>query len=214
MLCAQEVIGQSPDAMGVEKPLATAPVAGDWKSVPYRDSLTLALPPLTSRGTISHYPYWGSFFSGYSDWELHRGLNASLSASAVWAFGRHSGSGFANSVSLMYANNMTPKLSFAVGGYYSTFSWGGSRYGDTGLTAMLNYRFDEHWEAAAFVQKSVAQPKLPPHLYWLSDAGDRIGASVRYQFNPSFSVSLSVWNETRPGGFRDGYFPSDPFWNH
>ena len=34
----------------------------------------------------------------------------------------------------------------------------------------------------------------------MSDVGDKIGASLRYNFNPSFSVSLSVWNERRPLG--------------
>lgn len=170
------------------------------------DSLMLSLPPLTSRGTIAHYPYFGSLFAGgYSDWSLHRGLNASLSASAIVGLGRHSGSGFANSLSLMYADNITPKLSFAVGGYYSFLDYSGHQLRDAGLTAMLNYRFDEHWEAAAFVQKSILQPKLPPQLYWMNDVGDKIGASLRYNFNPAFSVSISVWEERNPRFFAPPY---------
>lgn len=162
------------------------------------DSLAMSFPLLTSRGTISHYPYYGSLLSGYGDWALHQGFNASLSASAIFGLGHHSGSGFAHSLSVMYADNITPKLSFALGGYYSFLDWSGARFNDAGLTAMLSYRFDEHWEASAFVQKSMMKSNLPPHLYWMSDVGDKIGASVRYNFNPQFSVSVSVWNENRP----------------
>lgn len=37
-----------------------------------------------------------------------------------------------------------------------------------------------------------------PLIVWMSDVGDKIGASLRYNFNPAFSVSLSVWSERRP----------------
>ena len=192
------IIGPSPAVDDFQSP------APDKKFLDsqHQDSLTLSLPPLTSRGTITHYPYLGSIFYGhYNDWSLHRGLNASISASAIIGLGRHSGSGFANSLSLMYADNITPKLSYALGGYYSFLDYGGHQLKDAGFTAMLNYRFDEHWEAAVFVQKSIMQPKLPPQLYWMNDVGDKIGASLRYNFNPAFSVSVSVWEERRPSFF-------------
>jgi len=168
------------------------------------DSLALALPPLTYRGTIARYPYWGSLLYGYNDWSLHRGLNASLTAAAIFGFGHNAGTGFANSLSVMYADNITPKLSFAIGGYASFFDYAGRQMKDAGLTAMLNYRFDEHWEAALFAQKSVLQPNVPPHLYWMSDVGDKIGAAVHYHFNPSLSIGLSVWHESYP---RHSYAP-------
>ena len=197
-LSAQEVIGFMP-GKGVIDSTAVSP---DFLVAPRQDSLVLSLPALTSRGTIAHCPYLGSLlFGGYNDWSLHPGVNASLSASAIIGLGRHSGSGFANSLSLMYADNITPKLSFALGGYYSFLDYSGHQLRDAGLTAMLNYRFDEHWEAAAFVQKSIMQPKLPPQLYWMSDVGDKIGVSLRYNFNPAFSVSVSVWEERNPSLF-------------
>lgn len=188
---------------GVIDSIAVSP---DSPVCQYQDSLKLSLPALTPRGTIAHYPYLGGiFFGGYSNWSLHSGLNASLSASAIIGLGHHSGSGFANSLSLMYAGNITPKLSYALGGYHSFLDYGGHQLRDAGLTAMLNYRFDEHWEATAFVQKSIMQPKLPPQLYWMSDVGNKIGASLRYNFNPAFSVSVSVWEEERPNFFAPAF---------
>ena len=195
---AQEVIDFMPEKGVIDSVV----VSSEFLASPRQDSLMLSLPSLTSRGTIAHYPYLGSIFlGGYNDWSLHRGLNASLSASAIIGLGRHSGSGFANSLSLAYADNITPKLSFALGGYYSFLDYSGCQLRDAGLTAMLNYRFDEHWEAAAFVQKSIMQPKLPPQLYWMDDVGDKIGASLRYNFNPALSVSISVWEGRTPNFF-------------
>ena len=90
------------------------------------------------------------------------------------------------------------KLSFALGGYSSYLDYGSRQMKDAGLTAMLNYRFDEHWEASVFVQKSMMQPKMPPQMWWMNDIGDKIGASVRYNFNPNLSVHLSVWEGRQP----------------
>lgn len=163
-------------------------------SVPYN---TYSLPPMTYRGTIATYPYWGSMFTSLGNWELHPGLNASLSASAIFGFGRNSSSGFANSAAVMYAGQLMPRLSFSIGGYSSFLDWGRHQMKDAGLTAMLNYRFDEHWETAVFAQKSLMQPKLPlQQMWWLGgDFGDKIGAMVKYNINPNVSVQLSVWDQ-------------------
>lgn len=154
------------------------------------------------RDTIARTPYLGGMLCGsYNDWALHRGLNASLSASAIIGLGRHAGSGFANNFALMYADSITSKLTYNLGGYYSFLNYSGCQLRDAGLTAMLNYRFDEHWEATAFFQKSLMQPTLPPPLYWVSDVSDKIGASLRYNFNPAVSVSVSVWKACNPNAF-------------
>lgn len=158
---------------------------------------TLALPKLTERGTISRYSMWGPFGT-WNDWSLHGGLNASLSLSATVGLGSNSGSGFAQSVALMYAAELAPRLSVAVGGYYSHFNWGPSQFNDAGLTAVLGYRFNEHWEAYLFGQKSVMTPKMPLPLYYMGDFGDKIGAEVRYNVNRSFSIGVSVWHQRVP----------------
>lgn len=160
---------------------------------------TFSLPPLTYRGTIATYPYLGGF-TGLANWDLHPGLNASLSASAIFGLGRNSSSGFANSVAVMYAGQLMPKLSFSIGGYSSFLDYGRHQMKDAGFSAMLNYRFDEHWEAAVFAQKSVMQPRMPmQNMWWLgADFGDKIGAMVKYNINPHFSVQLSVWDQKTP----------------
>lgn len=168
---------------------------GDSLSLP---PVEFSLPPLTMRGTIAHYPYYHGLMMGFHDWELHPGLNASLSAAAIFGFGSNAGAGFANSMALAYAGNITPKLSYSIGGYTSFLDYASHVMKDAGLTAMLNYRFNEHWEAALFAQKSILQPKVPPYLYWMGDVGDKIGAAVRYNINPSFSIGLSVWRGTSP----------------
>lgn len=163
-----------------------------------------SLPPLTMRGTIAHYPYYNGLMTGFYDWELHPGLNASLSAAAIIGLGHNAGAGFANSMAVAYAGNITPKLSYSIGGYTSFVDYASHVMRDAGLTAMLNYRFNDHWEAAVFAQKSVLKPQVPAHLYyWMDDVGDKIGASVRYNINPSFSIGLSVWRGSTP--YQDYY---------
>lgn len=158
---------------------------------------TFSLPPLTYRGTIATYPYLGAMYTSLGNWDLHPGLNASFSASAIFGVGKHSSSGFANSAAVMYAGQLSPKLSFSIGGYSSFMDYGRHQMKDAGLTAMLNYRFDEHWEAGVFGQKSMMQPNMPlQNMWWLcNDFGDKIGAMVKYNVNPNFSFQLSVWNQ-------------------
>lgn len=156
---------------------------------------TLALPRLDWRGRTLRYPYTG-FWGGWSDWKLHPGLNGSLSASATVGLGDDSFSGFSQSVALMYAASLSPRLSLGVGGYFTHFNWGPRDYNDAGLTAVLGYRFDEHWEAYLFAEKSLQTPHMPRPLYDLSGIGDKIGAEVRYNFSPSLSVGLSVWRQS------------------
>ena len=162
---------------------------------------TLALPRLTERGTIARYSLWGPFGT-WNDWGLHSGLNASLSLSATVGLGSNRGSGFAQSVAMMYAAELAPRLSIAVGGYYSHFNWGAAQFNDAGLTAVLGYRFNEHWEAYLFGQKSIMTPKMPMPLYYMGDFGDKIGAEVRYNVNRSFSIGVSVWHQRVPDAHR------------
>lgn len=156
----------------------------------------LSLPPLTERGTIAHYPYFYTPFSGFSDWYLHKGLNASMTASVGW--NKEWGTGFSNSLSLVHANLLAPRLSYAVGVYTSHLDWGPVTVNDAGLTAMLGYRLDERWEAYLFAQKSVVNQRMPLPYYIADDLGDKIGASIRYNVSPSFSVQLGVWESRRP----------------
>lgn len=155
---------------------------------------SLALPRLNMYGqtTINAYPlYW----AGCTDWSLHKGLNINLGASVFAAFGSHSrykGAGFSQNISMMYAIPVTNKLSIALGGYFTNTSWSHDSYRDAGLNAVLGYKFDEHWEAYLFGQKSLVNKRMPLSLYDVNGLGDRIGAAVKYNFSPSFSIQVSV----------------------
>ena len=160
---------------------------GDSLSLP---PVEFSLPPLTMRGTIAHYPYYHGVMMGFHDWELHPGLNASLSAAAIFGFGSNAGAGFANSMALAYAGNITPKLSYSIGGYTSFLDYASHVMKDAGLTAMLNYRFNEHWEAALFAQKSILQPRF--HLIsigWVMWATRSAQQSVTTSIPRSVSAS-------------------------
>lgn len=167
----------------------------------------LHIPTLTSLGTMPSmrlYPYmWGGFHS----WDVHEGLNASLGASIFSTFGSghtYSGAGFSQNISLVYALPLSQRLSLAVGGYFNNMQWAHDTYRDAGLTAVLGYQFDEHWSAYLYGQKSLTNTRLlPPALMDMGEIGDRIGAAVRYSFNPSFSVQVSFDYNNYGGNFRD-----------
>lgn len=164
----------------------------------------LALPPMNYRGGWSTGPYcWGGYwgpFGGWNDWQLHGGLNVSLSAAATVGLGRNSLSGFSQTASLMYAVPLSSRMSLAIGGYYSHFNLGHSDFNDAGINAVLGYRFNDRWEAYVYAQKSVATPKLPRYLYDFSNIGDKIGAEVRYNLSPSTTIGVSFWYQNVPDG--------------
>jgi len=156
----------------------------------------LHLPELNSLGLMRPIARWPMYYglTGYHDWQLHQGLNLSLGASVFASFDKHapSGAGFAQSGSGMYAWALSSKLSLAAGAYFLNANWGGSNLRDAGLSAVVGYRFNERWEGYLYGQKSLMRPKVP----WLfcdpQELGDRIGAAIRYNFSPAFSVLLSV----------------------
>lgn len=155
---------------------------------------TLHLPQLNRYGQarIGMYPMeW----CGTYNWDLHRGLNINIGASVFAILGKHSpykGAGFGQNISAMYAVPLTGKLSFAAGGYLNNMYWAHSSYRDAGVNAVLGYKFDEHWEAYLYGQKSLTNKRMPMPLYDMSSLGDRVGAAVRYNFNPNFSIQVSV----------------------
>ena len=190
---------------------------------------TLHLPPLnsTTASPINNsYPFgWGGRFN---NWALHRGLNVQVGASVFAEFGKgaHRGAGFQENIALMYAMPITDKLSVAIGGYLNNINYAGNNWRDAGLSAVVGYQFNEHWEAYIYGQKSITNNLAnrlryglydgyyggygvgrynsnafgfsPYSLYDIGNFGDRIGASLRYNFNPSFSVEVSVEQRWMP----------------
>ena len=155
---------------------------------------SLHLPLLNDYGQVRPLGMYPCLWTGYDRWDLHRGLNVSMGASVFSSFDRHGSTGFAQNVALMYATPLTDKLSFSLGGYYSHFNYGRESFHDAGLNAVLGYQFDEHWEAYLYAQKSLTDRKrfMPLPLWELTNQGDRIGAAVKYNFSPSFSIQVSM----------------------
>lgn len=171
---------------------------------------SLNLPTINQYGQVMPTTAYPSRWWGWNDWRLHKGLNVSLDMSVFASFGKgaYHGAGFSQNISAIYAMPLTDKLSLAVGGYFGNMTWGGSNYRDAGLSAVLGYRFDEHWEAYVYAQKSLVNNyNMPRPLYDINAIGDRIGAAVKYNFSPSFSLGVSVESYNLPAQ-RVPYFPN------
>ena len=174
---------------------------------------TLNLPTLNIKGQVPlmTYPYDGWW--GVNNWTLHKGLNVNLGASVFAAFGKGApkGAGFAQDLSMMYALPLTKRLTLAIGGWVSNAYWAHDRFTDAGVSAVLGYKFDEHWEAYVYGRKSLVNKPIPYRFCTMDDLGDRIGAAVKYNFSPSFSVQVSVSMGQRDyGNPYGGMFGSEP----
>lgn len=163
------------------------------ESASYADSLHL--PEVDYNGRIPRLHSWYTPYLGYGigTWQLHEGLNVNLGLSAFTSFGKHSFNGWSRDVSVVYAKPINDKLSIALGGYLNSISSNIGSYNEGGLTAMLDYRFNDHWEAYLFAQKSFLNDntmmfshRMSPMYMMYSpfyNGGDRIGGGVRYHFN-------------------------------
>ena len=162
--------------------------------------MSMNLPPINYRGQVMTTGFCPYYIGGWYPWMLHKGLNLNLSASVFAGVGKHAyhGVGFAQNISAMYATQLTDHLSLAAGGYFTNVNWAHSNYHDAGLSAVLSYRFDEHWEAFAYAQKSLVDKRRPLPLYDISNIGDRIGIGAAYHFSPSFMISVSVEERKYP----------------
>lgn len=196
-LCCTAVAAQDDIyKIGVAEPEGSAAADSLRQPVAYdAETDMLHLPEMNSYGQVRPLNMFPVYCGGWHTWDLHSGLNMSIGASVFAQFGdgSYSGTGFTQNVSAMYAVPLSPKLSLAIGGYFSNVYWARDNYHTAGLTAVLGYQFDEHWETFIYGQKSLASSRVMPYsLYDINQAGDRIGAAVRYNFNPNFSIHLSV----------------------
>lgn len=163
--------------------------------LPQTDSLHLPAFDSLGRMYVNMYPLdW----CGAYNWDLHKGLNVNLGASVFASFGKGAwrGSGFGQNIAAMYAIPVNNKLSIAVGGYLNHLYWTNDSYMDAGLNAVIGYKFDEHWEGYIYGQKSLSNKRMPYPLYDIGNIGDRIGAAVKYNFSPSFSIQVAVEGRT------------------
>jgi len=147
---------------------------------------------------------------------LHQGLNVSLGASVFASFGKGSwkGTGFTQNVSAVYADSLSSRLSYTVGGHFSNVMWRGTSYPTASVSASLDYKISDHWDAYVYGQKNLAGKAMPLPLYYMDSFGspygygaaltDKIGAGIRYAPSEKFSVQLNIeknWMPRRSQGY-------------
>lgn len=179
--------------------------------MPLNQTDSLHLPRLNMQGQVQPISMYPMSWAGWYDWQLHKGLNLNVGASVFAQFGKHArhGAGFSQNIAMMYAVPLSNKLSFAVGGYLNNTYWAHNSFRDAGISAVLGYKFDEHWEVYLYGQKSLTDnARLPYYIYDINNVGDRIGAAVKYNFNNNASIQISVEGVSQPAPKR--YMPEQP----
>ncbi|MCD7714300.1 MAG: hypothetical protein LUI08_05185 [Prevotella sp.] len=185
---------------------------------PLPDSLNLPNPDY-SGATAFHYGRNYNYLGGYGLWSLHEGLNASLDLSAFTSFGKGHFSGIGERIDLMYAKPLNDKLSIAVGGYFENLNSGIGSYRAAGITALLDYRFNEHWEAYVYGQKNLmfnasegrfgVWNGMGAYDYY-GNFADRIGLGLRYNFNETTFLEVQFDFERRPDTFHQNIINQNP----
>ncbi len=168
---------------------------------------SLHLPTVDYNGHIPSNHYWNyPYLGGLWGWNLHEGLNASLYLSAFTSFGHHHFSGTAERISAMYATALNDRLSLAIGGYFTNMNTNHGTFRAGGLSAILDYRFNEHWEAYIYAQKNLLRDmsgRFRPGygidaFDYFGNMNDRIGLGLRYNFNETTFLEVQIDLERRP----------------
>lgn len=162
------------------------------------------------------YPMFATY-GGFGS--LHQGLNVSIGLSVMAGFGKNApkGAGFAQNINATYLAPIGKKSWLAAGGYVNHLNWGGMNTTNGGLYAELGYRFNDHWAAYIYGQKSLVNNGsngfygynglygysgfwTNPYYYdygygympGYNPFGDKLGAAVQWTPNNKFSFQLSV----------------------
>ncbi len=160
------------------------------------------------------------YLGGYYGRSLHEGLNASLDLSAFASFGKGHFSGTAERIDLMYAKPVNNRLSVAVGGYFENLNSGIGSFRAAGISAFVNYRFNDHLEAYVYAQKNLmfnadgnrfGDPRHGIGAYdYYGNYADRIGLGLRYNFNQTTFLEVQFDVERRPDSFHQNIVKQNP----
>lgn len=189
---------------------------------------TLHLPTLDYMGRVPGHRYmWYPMMGGFGGWNVHEGLNVNVGLSAFTSFGKNSFNGWGQNLSAVYAKPLNDKWSIAVGAYLNNYSTNYGSFRCAGITGVVSYRFNEHWEAYVYGQKAFMDNRsslfghygpygygpygfgpygfgYPMHpLYDMGMMGDRIGAGVTWMPNDKFSFSVQFEYDSYPNSFHD-----------
>ena len=151
-----------------------------------------------------YQPYYSSPFSIFNcrnlyGWQLHEGLNASLSLSATFGLGSGSpsGVGFGKDIDMMYAFPISKRWSAAAGLYVSDFSWGWMSNREVGFSGIASYRLSDKVTLSAYANKSLANNRRSYPLYPYQ-GGDVYGGRIDVKINEKVAVGLSIEHHEEP----------------
>ena len=134
------------------------------------------------------------YTSGYANWDLHKGFNASLGMNVSVGFGhnRLHGVGFGQDAAFLYAVPLNKRLSVAGGVYATNMDWGNYSYRNVGITGIAAFKATDRITIYGYGNKSLMPHKFAP-LYPLPNfAPDRLGGMVNFKVGESASFSIGV----------------------
>ena len=175
---------------------------------------TLPAPPIST-----YLPgAYNNFYPDYADrfWELHKGVNAQISAFA--SFGNHR----SQSVSLGYAAPIGKHFTVAGSVFLTHYQMGASHNADVSASASVSYKPNDRLTLYAWIQKSFTphRPLMPPPAwtYYLDTPRDAVGFAAEYRIGESAWLSVCFeaarYEDHSPFGAPSYAIPNHPGWHH
>lgn len=141
------------------------------------------------------------FGYGYSTWELHKGLNASIGINLTFSPSQYapSGVGFGQDATFLYMIPLSKRLSIAGGLYASNMNWGYYNHRNVGITGIAGYQLTEKISLYAYGNKTLTPNYKNGYHYpsYYFDA-DKIGGLVNFKVSNAASFSIGIERNSYP----------------
>lgn len=173
------------------------PVTATLPQAYSKDSLTVSLAaPIPANRLTPEFGMYGisPFDYGFTTWELHKGLNASVGLNVTFSPSRYapSGVGFGQDAAFMYATPVSKRVSIAGGLYASHMDWGFLSYKDVGIAGVAAFKVNERISIYAYGNKSLMPQRMPYYYPLPYFSTDRLGGMVNFKLGESASISIGV----------------------
>lgn len=138
---------------------------------------------------------WMPFGGGGGMWNLHQGLNAEIEAGVIVGFGRNNpfkGGSFFTDISLLYAQPINDRLSYAIGGDVSRFRMWNDDIFNTRIQGMLNYKINDRLDATMYGIHNVPSLSSDRQAFGpLFDRTSAIGAALTWKCTDKATFGIS-----------------------
>lgn len=155
---------------------------------------------------------WRTF--GYSNWDIHRGFNASIDMGVMVGFGHYNpfkGGSFFHNISGVYAQPIGKRWTLAAGAELERYRLFSKYVNNLTVEGLASYRLNEKMSLTGFASHTFGKGLTPNNysmivLPYLMDNRTTVGADFGMKVNNNFSFHVGV-------SVSHGDMPMPPYFN-